>query len=36
MGFSRILAHPASGRVGTSAMPLRRFLQIEAPAALLW
>jgi membrane protein DedA with SNARE-associated domain len=76
MGISRILAHPASGRVGkyllkklsdaepamehhgwwlmlimhvvgqgrtafavaagTSGMPLRRFLQIEAPAALLW
>jgi membrane-associated protein len=76
MGISRILSHPASGRLGkyalkklsdaepamenhgwwlmlimhvigqgrtafavaagTSGMPLRRFLQIEAPAALLW
>jgi membrane-associated protein len=76
MGISRLLAHPASGRIGkylrkklsdaepamehhgwwlmlvmhvigqgrtafavaagTSGMPLRRFLQIEAPAALLW
>ena len=76
LGISRILAHPASGRLGkyllkkladaepamenhgwwvmlimhvvgqgrtafavaagASGMPLRRFLQIEAPAALLW